>query len=106
MAQFCGRAEIAPDQREKFLQRFQQVQQQQQQQAPKQFTPLQFNSQTSGAPLSLPPQIVGPTAMSALQPSLTHSQSGQHILMSTGKFYKKKLFCLKMFLTFLNNNVL
>ncbi|XP_023756787.1 general negative regulator of transcription subunit 3 isoform X2 [Lactuca sativa] len=80
---FCGRAEIAPDQREKFLQRFQQVQQQQQQQAPKQFTPLQFNSQTSGAPLSLPPQIVGPTAMSALQPSLTHSQSGQHILMST-----------------------
>ncbi|CAH1420127.1 unnamed protein product [Lactuca virosa] len=80
---FRGRTEIAPDQREKFLQRFQQVQQQQQQQAPKQFTPLQFNSQTSGAPLSLPPQIVGPTATSALQPSLTDSQSGQHTLMST-----------------------
>ncbi|CAI9289790.1 unnamed protein product [Lactuca saligna] len=80
---FRGRTEITPDQREKFLQRFQQVQQQQQQQTPKQFTPLQFNSQTSGAPLSLPPQIVGPTATSALQPSLTHSQSGQHILMST-----------------------
>ncbi|KAL4591799.1 hypothetical protein LXL04_004771 [Taraxacum kok-saghyz] len=67
---FRGRTEIAPDQREKFLQRFQQVQQQ----APKQFTPLQFTSQTSGVPLP-------PTATSAQQqPSLTHPQSGQHTL--------------------------
>lgn len=70
-----GRTEIAPDQREKFLQRFQQVQQQ----GPKQFTPLPYSSQ-----ISVVPPLVGSTATSALQqPSLTHSQSGQHTLMST-----------------------
>ncbi|KAJ9554842.1 hypothetical protein OSB04_009456 [Centaurea solstitialis] len=99
---FRGRTEIAPDQREKFLQRFQQVQQQGQGNLlglsggnHKQFTaqqnPLlqQFNSQNS----AVSPQggLIGSpaagliTATSAQQQqSSIHSQSGQHTLVSTG----------------------
>ncbi|KAK1410926.1 hypothetical protein QVD17_37468 [Tagetes erecta] len=101
-----GRPEIAPDQREKFLQRFQQVQQQQSQsntllnmppisggnlkQFSAQQSPLlqQFNSQSSivspqgglGGALSAGPN----NATSAQQPSLIHLQPGQQPFMSTG----------------------
>ncbi|XP_071735529.1 general negative regulator of transcription subunit 3 isoform X2 [Rutidosis leptorrhynchoides] len=82
-----GRTEIAPDQREKFLQRFQQVQQQQGGMTPnKQFSSLQnpllqqFNSQSS---TTLQP--AGPnTVTSAQQPSSMHFQSAQQAHMSTG----------------------
>ncbi|KAI3798377.1 hypothetical protein L1987_33652 [Smallanthus sonchifolius] len=101
-----GRPEIAPDQREKFLQRFQQVQQQSQsntllnmppisggnhKQFSAQQSPLlqQFNSQSStglpqgglGGSLS-----AGPNNVTSAQqpPSLIHLQSGQQPFMSTG----------------------
>ncbi|RWR82163.1 general negative regulator of transcription subunit 3-like protein isoform X3 [Cinnamomum micranthum f. kanehirae] len=105
MGQFRARTEIAPDQREKFLQRLQQVQQQQQGHSNllgvshlpganhKQFpTQQQFNSQSS----SLSPQVglglgvqssVGLTAVtssSLQQQSAIHQQSAQHVLMSAG----------------------
>ncbi|CAH1433563.1 unnamed protein product [Lactuca virosa] len=66
-----GRTEIAPDQREKFLQRFQQQ------------NPLlqQFNSQSSSG-LGGPPPASPNTATSAQQKNLIHLQSSQQ--MSTG----------------------
>ncbi|XP_024971238.1 general negative regulator of transcription subunit 3-like isoform X2 [Cynara cardunculus var. scolymus] len=102
--QFRGRTEIAPDQREKFLQRFQQVQQQGQstllgmppisggnhKQFSAQQNPLlqQFNPQ-SPTVLSQGglggPQPTGPNPVtSAQQPTSIHLQSGQQALMSTG----------------------
>ncbi|KAL4578257.1 hypothetical protein LXL04_014377 [Taraxacum kok-saghyz] len=92
--QFRGRTEIAPDQREKFLQRFQQVQQQgslgmpPKQPFSTQQNPLlhQFNSQSStGLGGGAPPQSPN-TATSAQQQqqSLIHLQSSQQALMSTG----------------------
>ncbi|KAI7756271.1 hypothetical protein M8C21_033369 [Ambrosia artemisiifolia] len=86
--QVRGRPEIAPDQREKFLQRFQQVQQQTQFSA--QQSPLlqQFNSQSSNV---LPPGGLGGaqsaglnTVTSGQQPSSIHLQSGQQTLISAG----------------------
>ncbi|KAI7755262.1 hypothetical protein M8C21_019926 [Ambrosia artemisiifolia] len=86
--QVRGRPEIAPDQREKFLQRFQQVQQQTQFSA--QQSPLlqQFNSQSSNV---LPPGGLGGaqsaglnTVTSSQQPSSIHLQSGQQTLISAG----------------------
>ncbi|XP_021982118.1 general negative regulator of transcription subunit 3 isoform X3 [Helianthus annuus] len=84
-----GRPEIAPDQREKFLQRFQQVQQQTQFSA--QQSPLlqQFNSQSSNV---LPQgglggaQSAGPNTVTSAQqqPSSIHLQSGQPTLISVG----------------------
>nr|XP_043631689.1 CCR4-NOT transcription complex subunit 3 isoform X2 [Erigeron canadensis] len=96
--QLRGRTEIAPDQREKFLQRFQQVQQQGQsnllsmspnKQFSTQQNPLlqQFNSQSSTV---LPQgglggaQPAGPnTITSSQQSNSIHMQSGQQSLMST-----------------------
>ncbi|KAJ0568097.1 putative CCR4-Not complex component, Not domain, CCR4-NOT complex subunit/5 domain superfamily [Helianthus annuus] len=87
--QVRGRPEIAPDQREKFLQRFQQVQQQTQFSA--QQSPLlqQFNSQSSNV---LPQgglggaQSAGPNTVTSAQqqPSSIHLQSGQPTLISVG----------------------
>lgn len=92
--QFRGRTEIAPDQREKFLQRFQQVQQQGGMTPNKQFSaqqnPLlqQFNSQSSAALQQAGlggAQPAGPNSVtSAQQPSSSHLHSGQQALMSTG----------------------
>ncbi|XP_058205456.1 uncharacterized protein LOC131319286 isoform X1 [Rhododendron vialii] len=107
VGQFRGRTEIAPDQREKFLQRFQQVQQQGQSNLlgmpslgggnPKQFSaqqnPLlqQFNSQsTSVSPqggLGLGVQASGLTAAassSQQQPIPIHQQSAPQALILTG----------------------
>ncbi|KAI8561995.1 hypothetical protein RHMOL_Rhmol03G0000400 [Rhododendron molle] len=107
VGQFRGRTEIAPDQREKFLQRFQQVQQQGQSHLlgmpslgggnPRQFSvqqnPLlqQFNSQsTSVSPqggLGLGVQASGLTAAassSQQQPIPIHQQSAPQALISTG----------------------
>ncbi|KAF7147372.1 hypothetical protein RHSIM_Rhsim03G0000400 [Rhododendron simsii] len=111
VGQFRGRTEIAPDQREKFLQRFQQVQQQGQSNLlgmpslgggnPKQFSAqqnpllqqssLQFNSQsTSVSPqggLGLGVQASGLTAAassSQQQPIPIHQQSAPQALISTG----------------------
>ncbi|KAG5555437.1 hypothetical protein RHGRI_006181 [Rhododendron griersonianum] len=107
VGQFRGRTEIAPDQREKFLQRFQQVQQQGQSNLlgmpslgggnPKQFSaqqnPLsqQFNSQsTSVSPqggLGHGVQASGLTAAassSQQQPIPIHQQSAPQALISTG----------------------
>ncbi|XP_024984929.1 general negative regulator of transcription subunit 3 [Cynara cardunculus var. scolymus] len=102
---FRGRTEIAPDQREKFLQRFQQVQQQGQGTLlgmpslsggnHKQFTaqqnPLlqQFNSQSSavsphGGMIGSPAAGLITATSAQQQPSSIHSQSGQHTLISTG----------------------
>ncbi|MQM04678.1 hypothetical protein Taro_037480 [Colocasia esculenta] len=103
---FRGRTEIAPDQREKFLQRLQQVQQQGHSNllnvshlpgGPKQF-PLQqqnsllqqLNSQASSLPspvgIGLGIQAPGlPTISSASQPpNSIHQQSAQHALLSSG----------------------
>lgn len=100
--QLRPRAEIAPDQREKYLQRFQLHQHQQSQQSQNnipgippisggnlkpfsaQQNPLlqQFNSQSSPAGGAQP---AGPnTITSAQQPSLIHLQSGQQTVMSSG----------------------
>ncbi|KAI3518781.1 hypothetical protein L1887_07594 [Cichorium endivia] len=97
--QIRGRAEIAPDQREKFLQRFQQVQQQGSstllgmppisggnlKQFSTQQNPLlqQFNSQNSTGLGGAPPASPN-TATSAQQQSLIHLQSSQQSLMSIG----------------------
>lgn len=97
--QFRGRTEIAPDQREKFLQRFQQVQQQGSstllgmppisggnlKQFSTQQNPLlqQFNSQNSTG-LVAPPPASPNTATSAQQQIPIHLQSSQQSLMSTG----------------------
>lgn len=107
--QFRGRTEIPPDQREKFLQRFQQVQQQGQSTLlgmppltggnHKQFSAQhqntlmqQFNSQSSAVSpqvgLSVGVQAAGlPTVTSASsqqQPNSIHPQASQHAIMSTG----------------------
>lgn len=106
--QFRGRTEIAPDQREKYLQRFQQVQQQGQntllgmpplgggthkQFSAQQQNPLlqQFNSQSSaGSPqvgLGTGVQASGlntVTSASLQQPNSIHQQSTQQSLTSTG----------------------
>ncbi|XP_057508966.1 general negative regulator of transcription subunit 3-like isoform X1 [Actinidia eriantha] len=109
VGQFRGRTEIAPDQREKFLQRLQQVQQQGPSnilgmaplgggQNPKQFSaqqqnPLlqQFNSQSLSvspqAGLGLGVQASGLTtsaSTSQQQPTAIHQQSAQQALISTG----------------------
>ncbi|KAK1264316.1 hypothetical protein QJS04_geneDACA009457 [Acorus gramineus] len=106
LGQFRGRTEIAPDQREKFLQRFQQVQQQghsnvlgvsslsganQKQFSLQQQNPLlqQFNSQsTSPSPqvgLGIGVQSPSPSNVtsSASQQSFNH-QASQHPFLSTG----------------------
>ncbi|KAM0038475.1 putative CCR4-Not complex component, Not domain, CCR4-NOT complex subunit/5 domain superfamily [Helianthus debilis subsp. tardiflorus] len=100
-----GRPEIAPDQREKFLQRFQQVQQQTQSNTLLNMPPIsggnhkqfsaqqssllqQFNPQSStvlpqgglGGALSAGPNNV----TSSQQPSLIHLQSGQQTFMPAG----------------------
>ncbi|XP_023745123.1 uncharacterized protein LOC111893291 isoform X1 [Lactuca sativa] len=92
--QFRGRTEIAPDQREKFLQRFQQVQQQgsstllgmppisggTHKQFSTQQNPLlqQFNSQSSSGLGGAPPASPN-TATSAQQQNLIHLQSSQQM---------------------------
>ncbi|KAL8136299.1 hypothetical protein AgCh_010767 [Apium graveolens] len=106
--QFRGRTEIAPDQREKFLQRFQQVQQQSQstmlgmpplsgvnhkQFSSQQHNPLmqQFNSQSAATSplvgLGVGVQAPGHHAVTSasLQPqsNLIQQQSSQHATMST-----------------------
>ncbi|KAA8516252.1 hypothetical protein F0562_016545 [Nyssa sinensis] len=109
VGQFRGRTEIAPDQREKFLQRLQQVQQQGQsnllgmpslaggnhkQFSAQQQNPLlqQFNSQnSSGSPqvgLGLGVQAAGLSAVTPTslqqQSNSIHQQSTQQALISTG----------------------
>ncbi|XAR68674.1 hypothetical protein NMG60_11003881 [Bertholletia excelsa] len=108
VGQFRGRTEIAPDQREKFLQRFQQVQQQGQSNIlgmpslgggnTKQFSPQQnpllqqFNSQSSpvspqvGLGLGVQAPGLNAVASSSLQqPNSIHQQSAQQSLMSPGQ---------------------
>ncbi|RWR80388.1 CCR4-Not complex component [Cinnamomum micranthum f. kanehirae] len=105
MGQFRGRTEIAPDQREKFLQRLQQVQQghstllgvphlaganhKQFATQPQSSLLQQFNSQSS----SLSPQVglgpgvqspAGATVTSSSLQNTMHQQSGQHALLSVG----------------------
>ncbi|XP_068307756.1 uncharacterized protein [Pyrus communis] len=106
---FRGRTEIAPDQREKFLQRLQQVQQQghstmlgmpplaggNHKQFSAQQNPLlqQFNSQNSsvssqaGPGLGVQPPVLGTVAPTTLQQQLNsiHQQSNQQPLMSSGQ---------------------
>ncbi|KAM0980288.1 hypothetical protein ACFX13_016278 [Malus domestica] len=105
---FRGRTEIAPDQREKFLQRLQQVQQQghstilgmppltsgNHKQFSAQQNPLlqQFNSQNSsvssqaGPGLGVQPPVLGTVPPTTLQQQLNsiHQQSNQQALMSSG----------------------
>ncbi|KAL5547163.1 hypothetical protein UlMin_006850 [Ulmus minor] len=107
-SQFRGRTEIAPDQREKFLQRFQQVQQQghsnllgvpslaggSKQFSAQQQNPLmqQFNSQTSsvspqaGLGLGFQTSGHGTGSTSGIQQQATsiHQQSNQPVLVSSG----------------------
>ncbi|KAL9431476.1 hypothetical protein AB3S75_026628 [Citrus x aurantiifolia] len=104
--QFRGRTEIAPDQREKFLQRLQQVQQQGHsnllgmplggnKQFSSQQNPLlqQFNSQGSSisaqAGLGLGVQAPGMNSVTSAslqqQPNSIHQQSSQQTLMSGGQ---------------------
>ncbi|KAJ6974940.1 hypothetical protein D5086_024443 [Populus alba] len=104
--QFRARTEIAPDQREKFLQRLQQVQQQghsnilgmppltggNHKQYSAQQNPLlqQFNSQSSSvsqASLGLGVQSSGfntVTSAALQQPNSIHQQSSQQVVMSSG----------------------
>ncbi|CAK7341369.1 unnamed protein product [Dovyalis caffra] len=104
--QFRARTEIAPDQREKFLQRLQQVQQQghsnilgmppltggNHKQFSTQQNPLlqQFNSQSSSASqasLVLGVQVSGfntVTSAALQQPNSIHQQSNQQVVMSSG----------------------
>ncbi|KAK9290752.1 hypothetical protein L1049_008928 [Liquidambar formosana] len=107
--QFRGRTEIAPDQREKFLQRLQQVQQQNhstllgmpslaggnhKQFSAQQQNPLlqQFNSQSSavspqvGLGVGVPAPGLNTVTSATLQqqPNSIHQQSGQQALISTG----------------------
>ncbi|KAF5941276.1 hypothetical protein HYC85_022443 [Camellia sinensis] len=108
VGQFRGRTEIAPDQREKFLQRFQQVQQQGQSNLlgmpplgggnHKQFSAQQQNSllqqfNSQGSPvlpqvgLGLGVQAPGLNTVassSQQQPNSIHQQSAQQALISTG----------------------
>ncbi|KAJ4823204.1 hypothetical protein Tsubulata_007557 [Turnera subulata] len=101
--QFRARTEITPDQREKFLQRLQQVQQQghgtfgmpplsgaNHKQFSTQQNPLlqQFNSQSSSVSqgsLGLGVQGLNTVTSAALQlPNLIHQQSSQQVMMSSG----------------------
>ncbi|XP_044482635.1 general negative regulator of transcription subunit 3-like isoform X2 [Mangifera indica] len=103
--QFRGRTEITPDQREKFLQRLQQVQQQNhsnllgigggnnkqfssQQQNPllQQFTPNSSMSQP-GLGLGVQAPVLSPVTSASLQqqPNSIHQQSSQQALMPSGQ---------------------
>ncbi|KAL9381966.1 hypothetical protein Peur_025001 [Populus x canadensis] len=104
--QFRARTEIAPDQREKFLQRLQQVQQQghsnilgmpplaggNHKQFPTQQNPLlqQFNSQSSSISqgnLGIGVQAAGfntVTSAALQQPNSIHQQASQQVVMSSG----------------------
>ncbi|XP_052174924.1 general negative regulator of transcription subunit 3 isoform X2 [Diospyros lotus] len=106
VGQFRGRAEIAPDQREKFLERFQQVQQHgqsnllgipplnggnhKQYSAQQQNTLLQqFNSQSSSVSPHLALGVQAPSlgtvaSSSHQQPNSTHQQLSQQALISSG----------------------